>query len=230
MATRNSTAKQTHGLRKFDQKYYQRFFVDYNQKEFKKYLNWFEGWFRFIDRYQPLKNNKDKKALEIGCSLGYFAAILDQEGYNVTATDISEFIVKKAKKINPQIDFQVLNIQKNKKSEKYDYIFAFEVFEHLSDPETALKNCYKMLEKKGVLVFSTPFVTKQALADPTHINVHKPSWWLELCNQVGFKQSKIIPATFIPFLYQLHPSLSRGFRFKFEFPFINTTAFYICKK
>jgi len=219
-----------HGEKDFDRKYYKRFFSNYNQKEFQKYVNWFEGWFRFISCQHNLRNGKGKKALEIGCSLGYFAVILERQKYEVTATDISKFIIEKASKINPQIDFQTLDIQKNTLKTKYNYIFAFEVFEHLENPREAIMNCYKMLKKDGVLIFSTPFVTKQSLADPTHINVHAPDWWKSVCKESEFKKVEMVPATFVPFLYQIHPILSQGFKLKFEFPLVNTTAFYICQK
>lgn len=231
--TTNNTKITQHGDKVFDREYYQRFFSAYNKKEFQKYVNWFEGWFRFINRYYPLKDGEGKKALEVGCSLGYFAVILDRFGYEVTATDISEFIIEKAAKINPQINFQTLDIQNigNKiLKNNHDYIFAFEVFEHLEDPKKAITNCFKILNKDGILIFSTPFISKQTLADPTHINIHNPRWWKKICKQSGFKSVKYFPATFIPFLYKFHPVLSRGFRFKFRFPFVNTTAFYMCKK
>src|SRR3989344_5718077 len=220
--------QRTHGNNSFDKNYYRRFFHKYSKSEFDKYYNWSVGWFKFLNKQIGLKSGDGKRVLEAGSSIGAFSKVLDEHGYEVIATDVSQYIVKKAKKINPQIDFQVLNIEKPIKiKDKFDVVFAFEVLEHLEDPKKALRNIYKKLNKNGLFIFSTPFVTKRALADPTHINVHEPSCWINSSEKAGFSQAKLVPCTFIPFLYRYSPKLSKGFKVKTDIDYVNCTAFFV---
>lgn len=221
----------SHGNIGFDKKYYRRFFDKYSKSEFEKYVNWAFGWIKFLDRYLSLKNGKGKTLLELGSSLGYFSRIFKDRGFNASGSDISNYIVKKASEIQKDIKFFKLDIEKEVRLEKkYDYIVAFEVLEHLKDPVKALKNIKKLLKTQGTLIFSTPFPTKRSLSDPTHINVHKPQWWLDSGKIAGFSKLEFKYATFIPFLYRISKTLSIGFPFKSNIPYVNSTVFLIFKK
>lgn len=220
-----------HGQQSFDKKYYKRFFDKYTKSEFDKYVNWSYGWLKFLDKYVDIKKGQSRTLLELGSSLGYFSRVFKDRGFDVTGSDISSYIVKKASIIQKDIKFFKLNIEnKIKLNKKYDYIVAFEVLEHLKNPENALKNIKKLLNKNGTLIFSTPYPTRVALADPTHINVHKPLWWINTGKKVGFTKTQYTYSTFIPFLYRISKYLSIGFPFKSDIPYINSTVFLIFKK
>ena len=220
-----------HGHEGFDKKYYRRFFDRYSKKEFEVYCRWADGWVRFLDNYLDIKNGSGKNLLELGASLGYFSRIFKDREFDVSASDISAYIIKKAGLLQRDINFFKLNIEGNIEIDsKFDFIIAFEVLEHLRNPEVALKNVKKMLKRDGTLIFSTPFPTKRSLADSTHINVHEASWWLNLAKKVGFRKMKIVYATFVPFLYRISSIFSWGFPFKTDIPFVNSTAFYIFTK
>lgn len=220
-----------HGKKVFDEQYYGMFFEKYSYKEMLSYYRFFIGWIRFLDRYLPLKNGKGKKVLEVGCGIGAFAKILNERGFEVDATDISPFIIERAKKIHPDIDFRVLDIEKNVRvKKKYDDIFAFEVMEHLKNPLQALVNIKKMLKDNGVLIFSTPFPTEEMLADPMHINIHPPEYWLSKGKEIGFKKVKLKNVSFIPFLYKIHSFFSIALPFRIDSDYINSTGIYFFKK
>lgn len=221
----------THGQKGFDEKYYRRFFDKYSKLEFDKYVNWAEGWVRFLDRYLDIKEGRGRTLLEVGASLGYFARVFKNRGFDVSASDISSYIVKKARILQGDINFSRFDIEKdNRKEGKFDYIVAFEVLEHLENPEAALGNIWQILKQDGTLIVSTPFPTKRSFADPTHINVHDASWWLKLAKKIGFQKTKVIYATFIPFLYRISKYLSIGFPFRSNIPYVNSTCFLIFKK
>lgn len=221
----------SHGNIGFDRKYYRRFFDKYSKSEFEKYVNWAFGWIKFLDRYLDIKNGKGKTLLELGSSLGYFSRVFKDRGFDTSGSDISGYIVKKASKVQKDIKFFKLDIEKEiKLHKKYDYVVAFEVLEHLKDPVKALKNIKKLLNKNGILIFSTPFPTKKSLSDPTHINVHKPQWWLDSGKLAGFSKLEFKYATFIPFLYRINRVLSIGFPFRSDIPYVNSTVFFIFKK
>lgn len=216
-----------HGKGEFDKNYFGIFFKKYNQSELDFYYRWFKGWINLLDNYLPLKIGSGKKVLEVGCAIGAFSKLLKERGFNVTAVDISEFIIQIAKKLQGDIKFKVLDIEKRAKlNEKYDFIFAFEVLEHLENPKKALSNIKVFLNKNGVLVFSTPLPTKQTLADPMHINVHSPSYWLSIGKQLKFKKISFEQVAFIPYLYRFSSIFSIGFPIKINLPFVNNTTFY----
>ncbi len=194
------------------------------------YVKWADGWVRFLDRYLDIKNGDGRKLHELGSSLGYFSRVFKDRGFDVSGSDISSFIVSKARKIQTDIKFFKFDVEKNKSAKKYDFIVAFEVLEHLKNPEKSLKNIKSMLKKDGTLVFSTPFPTKRSLADPTHINVHTASWWLKTGKSAGFSKTKVKYATFVPFLYRISKYLSIGFPVKTDLPYINSTCFLIFEK
>ena len=220
-----------HGDKSFDRKYYRRFFDKYTIKEFDTYCRWALGWIKFLDRYLPLKKGKGRRVLELGASTGYFSKFLKDRGFEVVASDVSDFIVKKGKKLQKGIDFRKIDVEKKISVKgKFDYIVTFETLEHLKSPEKAMKNILNKLKDDGVLVFSTPFPTKRSLADPTHISVHEEKWWLGLGEKVGFKKRKLVHATFIPFLYRISSVFSLGFPLKSDIPFVNSTCFFIFKK
>ena len=220
-----------HGQASFDKNYYQRFFYKYSKSEFMKYVNWADGWVRFLDNYLDIRVGNKRKVLELGASLGYFSKVFKDRGFDVWATDISPYIIKKAKVLQRGINFSTVDVEKGIKiPERFDYIIAFEVLEHLKKPDLAFKNIKAKLKTGGTLVFSTPFPTKRSLADPTHINIHKEEWWLRLGKKTGFRSLKMIHATFIPFLYRFSSRFSFGFPLKTDIPFANSTVFFLFKK
>lgn len=220
-----------HGKEIFDKQYFGHFFKKYSLDEVQYYYRFFQGWIRFLDIFFPLNNGRDKKVLEIGCGIGAFAKILKERGFDVQATDISSYILKKAKKNLPQIDFKVLDIEKgSKEKNKYDYIFAFEVLEHLKNPLRAIENSKIMLKEGGALIFSTPYPTRETLSDPFHINVNLPEFWLKAGKKTGYKNVVVKYVSFIPFLYRFHSFFSRPIPLRINSHFINSTCFYFFTK
>lgn len=221
----------SHGQDNFDKGYYKRFFNEYNSSEFRIYERWFHGWYNFLNNYINLKDGKNKRVLEIGCSIGAFAKILKEHDFDVTATDISSYILKKAASLQQGVKFVKLDVEKDITLDgSFDYIFAFEAVEHLKDPEEAFKHVIKKLNKGGTFVFSTPFPTTRSLSDPTHINVHDSRWWNDLGKKVGFSKQKHVFVSFVPFFYRYSRLFSVGFSVKTDIPYINSTAIFFFKK
>lgn len=219
-----------HGKEEFDKNYFGIFHKKYNKSELSFYYRWFKGWVNLLDHYLPLRLGTGKNVLEIGCSIGAFAKILKERGFNVTAVDISEFIIKKAEKLQGGINFKVLDIEKDVEiKEKFDYIFAFEVLEHLKNPKKALANMKYLLKTDGVIIFSTPLPTKQTLADPMHINVHQSQYWFDLGRKIGFKEVYKKNVAFVPYFYRFNSIFSFGFQTPVNLPFVNNTCLYFFK-
>lgn len=223
--------------RKFEENYFKKHYAKitggFTHKDLKKNKNWYKGWFDFINKYIPVKKGKGKVSLEIGCAIAAPSSILSGLGYKAYATDISEFSVKKAARLSPQIDFAVWDVQKKGDlpfNIQFDLIIGFEVIEHLKLPEVALKNLHTLLNKKGWLVLSTPYPYKKSFEDPTHLNVRYPREWKARLQDLGFENIIIKEATFIPYLYKYNSFFSFGLPFGISSPYINSTVFLLARK
>lgn len=211
----------------FDKKYFGIYYKKYNQDELTIAFRWFKGWVRLMDQLYPIRKFLGKRVLVIGSGIGAFPKVIKEMGFDVQTTDISKFIISKARKLQNDINFKVGNIQDTPgKQNEYNLIFVIKTLERLKNPKKALKNLKSRLKKNGVLIFSSPYPTKRTLADPIHINVKTPQEWLKLGKEMGFKKMKYQYVSFLPFLYRYHPFFSRAFPIKTDLPLIVNTCFY----
>ena len=107
--------------------------------------------------------SKDMEGLEFGCGTGVMiTGILLQEGYNIKGIDLDEESIALGKSIfkKNNLDEQALICGDLKKlpNEKFDYIVASEVLEHI--PDEYLNDIFiylnKKLKKDGVLLVTIP--------------------------------------------------------------------------
>lgn len=106
----------------------------------------------------------DKRVLDVGCGGGLFAEEMYSLGSHVHAFDESEDLIHEAKKhlkenfSHSHINYYVGDACDESCYEKgaYDAVFAFEVIEHVSDPDLMLANIMSSLKVGGVLMLSAP--------------------------------------------------------------------------
>ncbi|MDF1593772.1 MAG: class I SAM-dependent methyltransferase [Desulfobacterales bacterium] len=96
------------------------------------------------------------KALEVGCSTGEFCQYVHNRGVDVTGIDISGSAIKIARSRYKTIPFYVGTIDNIISEESYEALFAFEVIEHVHDPDMFFKKASDLLEKNGFLCITTP--------------------------------------------------------------------------
>ncbi|MEK6885359.1 MAG: class I SAM-dependent methyltransferase [Nanoarchaeota archaeon] len=135
------------------------------------------------------------KLLEIGCGRGKLLNELKKD-YSVFGTDISKAAIIESSKLIDKKNLRVSNIEKEPIKEKYDIILAFDVLEHLKNPDKTIKNIKKSLKKDGVFIFSVPnnygLFGKMMTAffnytDKTHVSTFKRKKWIEIMKNAGFK-------------------------------------------
>lgn len=212
----------------FDKKYFGAYYKKYGKKELTKACRWFKGWIRLLNQLYPIKKFQGEKVLVIGAGIGAFPKAVKEMGFDVQASDISKFIIERARKLQRDIDFKVENIEKTHgQQNKYHLIFIIKTLERLKDPKIALKNIKARLKKDGVLIFSSPYPTKKALTDPTFINVKPPEEWINIGKELGFKKMRFKYVSFLPFVYRYHSFFSRAFPIRIELPIIVNTCFFI---
>jgi SAM-dependent methyltransferase len=108
-----------------------------------------------------LNNLRGKKVLDIGCGSGWIARLAIKHGYNVTAMDISEKVVEENifYQKNSGIRYDIIQGSAVKipfPDQSFNSVIMTEVLEHLSDPELALKEIYRVLKSEGIIALSVP--------------------------------------------------------------------------
>jgi SAM-dependent methyltransferase len=222
-------------MKKFEESYFEGYYKkmvgDFSPDDLEKAKRWFHGWFKTLESFIPTPRQGNKKSvLEVGCSIGGAAAIAEELGYEVYATDISKYAVKKAEKNLPNIHFFPWDVTtKFPLNKKFDLIYAFEVVEHLEDPRKAILNLKTLLKPKAILILSTPLPFKYVYNDPTHINVKRPDEWRDIIKDAGFSKITIKRRSFIPFLYRFSRVFSVALPFSVNSRYINSTIFLIAQ-
>lgn len=220
---------------KFEESYFKGWYKNavgnFSKKDLELSVNWFFAWIEKLNQYVSLNKGKGKKVLEIGCSIGAVSNILTKRGFDVWATDVSEYAVKKAQKLTPKAHFSVVDIQKKIQiKEQFDLIICFEVVEHLEKPDLGIINMVDKLKVGGTLVISTPFPYSWNYHDPTHINLKTPKEWVKIMKKSGLKKVEFHRFTLIPFFYRFNKRFQIILPFHVAVPYINSPIFFIGTK
>lgn len=100
---------------------------------------------------------QEGKALEFGCCDGFMTAIIAQKVTNLTVVDGSKTFIEIAKKrVSHEVNFVHALFEEFSSKEKFDYIFATYVLEHVNDSIQFLSIARELLSKNGLLFLVVP--------------------------------------------------------------------------
>lgn len=124
------------------------------EKAFEKYNKNQE-----IGRIQEIENfKKGGLLLDIGASSGFFLKTLShRKNWNAKGIELSPTAVQKAKQNKVDV-IQGDIFTKKIKNKTYDVITMHSVLEHVENPNAHIKEIYKKLKEKGMVVASVPNV------------------------------------------------------------------------
>ncbi|MEE1227835.1 MAG: methyltransferase domain-containing protein [Lachnospiraceae bacterium] len=158
----------------------------YNDAEIVNYYSDFikAGLFRYeemlVDKYFVLGGN----TLDVGCGAGRVTIPLYRNGYRVIGMDYSAKMIEEAKRLNPEIDYQVGNILQTKYGDdEFDnIIFSFNglmLLESYDDRLAATKEIRRLLNADGKFIFTTPFLDNKV----------EKSYWTEKATQLNIDRN-----------------------------------------
>jgi 2-polyprenyl-3-methyl-5-hydroxy-6-metoxy-1,4-benzoquinol methylase len=200
----------------------------FSEVDIINYAKWFEAQLKIISQYINIEINKG--ILEIGSGIGGFYSVIG-EPKKYQGIELDEQAVNFSNNFFKTDKFKVISLEKLGINTQYDYVFAFEVLEHLENPTEAIHRISQLLNSKGAFIGTTPFpYKKNILADETHVSVLHPLNWERLFINEGFKSVRLIPMTFLPFLWRVSKYLNVRIPFYSPAPYCVSTCLIIAKK
>ena len=174
---------------------------DENKKPFTKYP---DDLINYLVKKFNLKTH-NKKLLDIACGRGEFVHSFKKKGFDCYAFDGDQSYKKDLIKLG--INFKKLYFKKKLpyKNNSFDLIFCKSFIEHIREPDTLIKECYRILKKNGVLILLTPDfnkVYKTFYHDYTHVSPFTIVSCKDILASCNFKQIHSEIFYQLPFLWK----------------------------
>ena len=202
----------------------------WGKADLEKYRTWYASWVTYFENHFHFSFT-GKSAIELGCGIGAFCSLLADRGCDVTGSDISQEMIASAAAVCPNIPFVYCDIIAGlEQKKKFDYVFAFEVLEHLPTLDPAIENIKKILLPDGWFIGSSPYPYPKNMQDPTHVNVHKPEFWKELFVKHEFRNVSVHPLSVLPALWKHAPALNPRLPFYLPWTGIVSTSLIFAQK
>lgn len=204
--------------------------LKYSPRTVDIYRRWFYAQWCEILRLVKLK--KTARVLEIGSGVGILYSFLKEFGLSkYLGLELDNEAVIFSNKYFAVNLFSNNTIENFKTKQKFDYIFAFEVLEHLEDPDRVIKRIYQLLERNGHFIGTSPFpFLKNIDADETHKYVLHPETWKNLFKKNKFLKVETYPMSFFPFIWRLNKYFNVKIPFYIHFKGFISTALIIAQK
>ena len=133
-------------------------YSEYNQQEMAdaRRSMWKNKLLSLLEENFPGKNPEELKVLDVGTGPGFFALLLAEAGYQVTAVDVTEEMLKEAKKntgiFAEKIIWKISDAQKLELEDcTFDAVFSRNVTWNLENPGQAYEEWIRVLKPGGLL-------------------------------------------------------------------------------
>lgn len=147
--------------------------------------------------------------LDLGCAYGYLVAEAAAGGFDAIGVDVSAYALARTRLDAPAAGGRVLRGVADRLpfgDATFGVVSAFDVLEHLHDPEPALAEVARVLQPGGVLIGATPDPLFFEGHEDTHFSERPPSYWIERLRSLGFA----VDFRFFQAAYNLEIAAERG--------------------
>lgn len=106
-----------------------------------------------------------QRVLDLGCGEGVFASALLRAGAHVTAVDVAEEPLRRARAADPRLDLRLIDGEGawDLPDSAFDVVWAGEVIEHVADTAAWMSELRRVLRSGGRLLLSTPCLGRLSL-------------------------------------------------------------------
>jgi len=141
-----------------------------------------------VKRYK----NKKIKILDVGCGYGIYSFTLSKKGYEVYAIDNSKERINFLQK-NGLKNARVMDITKLKyKNKVFDVVICSDVLEHVKNDKKALAELARVLDNKGRLLLTLPYLSEKNIKNYKKFGHIKPGYsTADIKNLAGKNKLKI---------------------------------------
>lgn len=132
-------------------------------------------------------SKKIDSCLDYGCGSGDFSYLLSTVAKNITAFDISEDVIKRAKNKNHACNIKFTNDLDAVFEERYDLILSVTVLQHIVDDEELkilIEKFYQITEQDGRVIVLETFAEVES--DMGYFKLRRISDFINLFNSIGF--------------------------------------------
>jgi ubiquinone/menaquinone biosynthesis C-methylase UbiE len=135
---------------------------------------------------------RDKKILDVGCGYGYFLKMALKKGWRPSGVEITENAAAGARlEFGDQNIFQGVLNEANFEDNHIDAITLWDVLVMVNNPYKDLKECYRILKKRGIIGIRVRNVVFQKFV----YHIHLP--FKQIYRKLGIKH----PTVFHPFCF-----------------------------
>jgi len=111
---------------------------------------------RELDIVRRVCRGENKRALEVGCGNGYSSERLSKIFCDLEVIEPSKGNIELLMERLPKAICHNVLLEHFQSDRKFDYIFFFNVIEHVEDPVESLKHLVKLLRDEGLIFISAP--------------------------------------------------------------------------
>ena len=141
------------------------------------------------------------RLLDVGCGAGTLLGAARTNGWQAQGVDVSESVAEHVRKLGFDVFKGELH-EAGFRNGEFDVVTAAELFEHLFDPFTVLKEIQRILRPGGVLWTTTPHwrglsarflgLNWRVVSPPEHLQLFSMSGLRTLLSNAGFKEAQLM--------------------------------------